>query len=381
MTRWIACFPLLLSASQAVAHPHVFVDSALRIETDAARHVTGVELSWAYDEFFTLLIFECAGPEATARLTSVLDDRLRDTDEAGWIDQDRVAILLPETGHEGADVLAADLGELLGVEADAPKASICCYPTDAERFAEVFGEPYPPSDDDPDPPAPLSSAPPRGERRTPATIKGPGAMDALFVRPVPFWKRAVDVTASGLLLIIASPLFLLIALAIKLDSRGPVLFRQPRAGRGGQPFVFLKFRSMIQEAEGLKSSLLHMNEQDGPIFKMDADPRITRLGRFLRKTSLDELPQLWNVLRGDMSLVGPRPPTLDEVPNYEPWQRRRLEVQGGITGLWQVSGRSTVRWPQFVRMDLRYIEQRSLWTDLKILCLTVPAVLSGRGAK
>ena len=176
------------------------------------------------------------------------------------------------------------------------------------------------------------------------------------------------------------PLFLLVALAIRLDTRGPVLFRQQRAGRGARPFSFLKFRSMTSDAESLRASLASLNEQDGPIFKIRDDPRITRVGRLLRRWSIDELPQLWNVLAGDISLVGPRSPTLDEARQYERWQRRRLCVTGGITCTWQVSGRSQIPFRDWMRLDMRYVAGRNAWLDLQLLARTLPAVLSGRGA-
>ncbi len=202
----------------------------------------------------------------------------------------------------------------------------------------------------------------------------------LLVRPIPLWKRAMDVLVSATLLILLLPLFALIAIAIKLDSTGPVIFAQQRAGRGGRPFKFYKFRSMRVTAESERAMLLAANEQDGPVFKIRNDPRITRVGRWIRKTSLDELPQLFNVLKGDMTLVGPRPPTLDELPSYENWQRRRLDVIGGITCSWQVSGRNEIGFSDWVRMDLRYARRTSLAEDLSLLARTVVAVGTMRGA-
>lgn len=193
-------------------------------------------------------------------------------------------------------------------------------------------------------------------------------------------KRALDVTVAALLLALLSPLLALIALIIKLDSAGPVLYVQPRVGAGGRLFRFFKFRSMEQDAHGRLESLRADNEATGPLFKMRKDPRVTRVGRWLRRYSLDELPQLWNVLRGDMSLVGPRPPIPDEVARYAPWHRRRLEVAPGLTGLWQVSGRSDLNFDEMVMLDLFYAENWSLGLDLKILLRTVPTVLFGTGA-
>jgi lipopolysaccharide/colanic/teichoic acid biosynthesis glycosyltransferase len=168
--------------------------------------------------------------------------------------------------------------------------------------------------------------------------------------------------------------------AIKLESPGPVFFRQIRLGKAGLPFACTKFRSMRVNAEALLADLAPLNEAQGPIFKMRDDPRLTRVGRILRRLSLDELPQLWNVVRGEMSLVGPRPPLPSEVEKYEDWHRHRLEVVPGITGMWQVSGRSELAFDEMVMLDLYYIENWSVGLDLQILARTIPTVLATRGA-
>lgn len=193
-------------------------------------------------------------------------------------------------------------------------------------------------------------------------------------------KRVMDILVSLAVLIVTSPLIAIVALAIKLDSPGPVIFRQVRLGRGERPFVAFKFRSMKEGAEAEVEKLKDLNEADGPIFKIRDDPRITRVGRWLRRTSLDELPQFANILRGEMSLVGPRPPLPSEVENYEDWHRKRLESPPGLTGLWQVSGRSNLTFDEMVLLDLWYIENWSLALDVKIMLQTIPAVLSGSGA-
>ena len=194
-------------------------------------------------------------------------------------------------------------------------------------------------------------------------------------------KRTMDVVLATAILFVTAPLIALIAVAIKLERpRGPVLFKQVRIGRGGRPFYFYKFRSMRPDAEDLKEQLLDLNEADGPIFKIRNDPRVTGVGRLLRRTSLDELPQVFNILRGDMSWVGPRPPVPSEVEAYTDWHRRRLEITPGLTGLWQVSGRSDLSFDEMVKLDLYYAENWSLFFDLKIILLTIPAVLSARGA-
>jgi exopolysaccharide biosynthesis polyprenyl glycosylphosphotransferase len=191
-------------------------------------------------------------------------------------------------------------------------------------------------------------------------------------------KRSLDFVAGGAGLIVIAPLFGLVALAIKLDSRGPVFFRQPRIGRRGTTFQILKFRSMGTDAETLKLDLRGQNEAGG-LFKIEDDPRITRVGRYLRRRSLDELPQLINVLRGDMSLVGPRPLVPDEDAKIEGWQRRRLVVRPGMTGLWQIFGSSRIPMHEMVKIDYMYGANWSIWLDLKILFRTVPYVLSRRG--
>ena len=193
-------------------------------------------------------------------------------------------------------------------------------------------------------------------------------------------KRTIDVLGASAGLLLSVPIMLVVAVAIKLDSRGPVLFRHPRLGKDGRPFVMLKFRSMYQEAPALRQQLFAENEMAGPVFKIRSDPRVTRVGRIIRKYSLDELPQLWNVLRGEMSLVGPRPPIPDEVARYHPWQRERLAVKPGLTCTWQVSGRSDIPFDEWIQMDIEYVRTRSLLMDLKLLLLTVPAVISARGA-
>lgn len=193
-------------------------------------------------------------------------------------------------------------------------------------------------------------------------------------------KRLFDLVVSGILIVLTSPLMALVCLLIKTDSRGPVLFKQERIGIEGAPFRMLKFRSMVTDAEARLAELAHQSEGNGVLFKMKNDPRVTRSGRFLRKYSLDELPQLFNIFAGTMSLVGPRPPLAQEVDSYEQHVRRRLLVKPGLTGLWQVSGRSNLSWQDSVRLDLYYVENWSLTADLVILLRTVRAVFHSTGA-
>ena len=193
-------------------------------------------------------------------------------------------------------------------------------------------------------------------------------------------KRLFDLAVGLLVFVFVIPIVPLIALMIKLDSPGPVFYRQDRIGRGGRPFRFYKFRSMYREADRRRTELESRNEQAGPVFKIKADPRITPVGQFLRRSSVDEIPQIINVLRGEMSIVGPRPPLPVEVARYQPWHRRRLDVKPGITCLWQIAGRSQIGFDEWMRLDMEYLRTRSLRTDLAIFLKTLPAVMARRGA-
>jgi len=193
-------------------------------------------------------------------------------------------------------------------------------------------------------------------------------------------KRALDFAIALLSVIVLSPVLLLIAIAIKVDSKGPVFFKQERLGKGTRRFTMIKFRSMYLDGDARIGELAALNEATGPLFKMRRDPRITRVGRLLRRTSLDELPQLFNVLGGTMSIVGPRPPLPRELNGFDDIQRARLRVLPGLTGLWQVSGRSDLPFEEMVRLDMEYIERRSIVMDLRIIAMTVPSVVLGVGA-
>jgi exopolysaccharide biosynthesis polyprenyl glycosylphosphotransferase len=210
-------------------------------------------------------------------------------------------------------------------------------------------------------------------QRVMSLVYGPDRTVALII------KRAADVVLSAAALLVLSPLLALIALRIRIQDGSPVLFGQTRVGLHGRPFRIVKFRTMVPDAEALQSELLGDNELAGPVFKITEDPRISRSGRFLRSSGLDELPQLWNVLRGQMSLVGPRPPIAAEVDRYDVWHRRRLSMKPGITGLWQVGARREAEFDRWVRMDLEYIDRWSLWLDVKIIARTIPAMLAQEG--
>jgi len=195
-----------------------------------------------------------------------------------------------------------------------------------------------------------------------------------------FLKRAFDITAAFFGLVLLLPFFIAVAIVIRLDSKGKAIFTQTRIGKDGKQFKFYKFRSMCEDAEKKREDLMHLNERDGPVFKINKDPRITKVGSFIRKYSIDELPQLLNILKGEMSFVGPRPPLPCEVEQYTEYHRRRLDVRGGLTCYWQISGRSNVSFEDWVRMDLKYIEEISFVTDVKIFFKTFKVVLRKKGS-
>lgn len=208
----------------------------------------------------------------------------------------------------------------------------------------------------------------------------PNPMELQQVEPPSYIKRAFDIASSFCALVLLSPVFLLIAAAIRFTSAGPVIFAQDRVGQGGRLFRMYKFRTMIHGADAMKAVLMAQNEVDGPVFKIKNDPRITSVGRFLRRHSLDELPQLINVLLGDMSVVGPRPAVAKEVVQYRRWQTRRLAVTPGLTCIWQTSGKSLVGFEEWMRMDIRYIERKSIWFDMFLIFRTFDVVINGEGS-
>jgi len=332
-----------------------------------------------------------------AELAQGLFRRARSIDEIGWFDDVRIGAVLPDTGSEGARKFADDVCRLTAMAGPRPNCKMYTYPSD---WFETDGKRNRQARFDHSPPGFNTVAFRKKHSYEPQSVSGKSVlvleelarrrevyssepveqMETLFVKPLPTWKRAMDIAGAVIALIVFSPVMLVTAIAIKLTSRGPVVFKQKRAGLGGKPFDFYKFRSMYVGAEAKKAELLAHNEQTGPVFKMANDPRVTPVGRFIRKWSIDELPQFWNVLKGDMTLVGPRPPTLDEVPHYMNWQRQRLGLTPGLTCIWQVSGRSEVGFDDWVRMDIQYARARSVFRDLQILVRTVPALISRRGA-
>ena len=378
------------------------------------------------------------------RLALTLLRRARLTDEVGWFGDGYLCVLLPDTAAPGAQAFADSVCELVARKGPRPITRVYSYPFDwidrddddggdepeprpptkaerreqparravAARVPELVGavahggpgagdsphfdvgHNYPddcyarPGDAGRHRPAhaervqtaaPAVATEPRAEETAPKPRVEP--LKALLVRPLPWWKRAVDVAGAAVGLTLLSPLLAVVAVAIKLTSTGPVVFKQRRAGLGGRPFTIYKFRTMCADAEAKKKALRAVSEQDGPAFKLANDPRVTTVGKFLRKTSIDELPQLWNVLKGDMSLVGPRPLPVDESDGCELWQKRRLDVTPGLTCIWQIKGRSQVTFAEWVRMDVSYMRARTILHDLSILLQTIPAVLLRRGAR
>lgn len=196
-----------------------------------------------------------------------------------------------------------------------------------------------------------------------------------------FIKRFIDIFCSSLGIILLSPVFIIVGTIIKLDSKGPVIFSQKRVGKDGHEFKMYKFRSMVVNAEELKKKLMHQNEMSGPMFKMKDDPRITNIGKFIRKTSIDELPQLINVLKGEMSLVGPRPSLPKEVAEFEPWMMGRLDVKPGLTCYWQVSGRNNIDFDDWMKLDVKYVEDRSIWLDIKLIFKTFFVLFGDKNAR
>lgn len=292
-------------------------------------------------------------------LGRILRQRLRITDTIGLLADGRVGVLLPDTPESGAWKVADDVCSEYPVGKRRPSCEVFLYPTEETRRRDG-----------------------RAVREGQAVSSGAGATpELLFFSPTPRWKRAIDVTIALTGLVASAPLLAVIAVAVKATSRGPVLYVQEREGLGGRRFRMFKFRTMHVNAEHHQAALRVRSVQDGPAFKMHRDPRTTWVGRWLRKTSLDELPQLWNVLRGEMSLVGPRPLPTAESQECLPWQRQRLAVVPGMTGLWQVHGRNTVSFDEWMRMDLQYVRRRSPWYDALLLLRTAPALVFSRGPR
>ena len=315
---------------------------------------------------FSLIVFTVELESAAACrkgrrvLAELIRRRIRDADEVGEIDGTRIGVLLPYTHEDGAEVLAHDIIDIY-FDDSALRYTISTYPDILEPQVhddvELFDRESPDTGDE--------LAAEREARRT-------------LVHRTPIWKRSMDLAIALVAIVVLSPLMVLAAAAIKLTSRGPVLYRQQRRGLGGRPFHILKFRTMRVDAEAMLMELRAESEQDGPAFKMTHDPRVTLAGKLLRSTCIDELPQLWNVIKGDMSLVGPRPLPVEEADACDVWHQRRLDVAPGMTCIWQTRPNRRVSFTEWMRMDIRYVQRRNLFHDLWLLLKTLPVVLLRR---
>ena len=314
------------------------------------------------------------GRIAMLRLARVVMNQVRTTDEVGCFDRHTVCAILPDTTPAGASILIRRTRETCYQRGLVCEAVLYAYPTDMDNGDGPPAVPHTPTHTGDGLRIADASA------RTVLDIE-PLPMETLLTRRPSRLKRAVDVIVAGTAIAFASPVILGIAAAIRFTDHGPIIFRQNRTGLGGRPFQIYKFRTMCVGADKMKAQLRVHSEQDGPAFKMTRDPRVTKIGNLLRKTSLDELPQLFNVLKGDMSLVGPRPLPVDEQAACDPWHRARLDVRPGLTCIWQVKGRSRVSFDDWMRMDLSYTRRDRIVDDIKLILQTVPAVLLRRGAK
>ncbi len=353
---------------------------------------------------FSLLAFRSNDTDQAAatmhNLQVAAKERLRILDKIGWLDRDTLGVLMPITTTNDAIQVAEEICRKLKQKGKpAPEYEVFAFPLTQTHPPEEQG-----SSDTNDSSleaivleeckklqqeldATTSSANDHSSAstedtsafRSTAPTRAVHSMSQLFVHPMPYWKRLLDIVGASFGLILTSPILLTSMLAIKLTSPGPAVFSQYRTGLGGRRFKIYKLRSMVTDAEERKRELMELNEQDGPAFKIASDPRVTPVGRFLRATSIDELPQLWNVLKGDMSLVGPRPLPCNETDSCHGWLRRRLDVTPGLTCAWQTQPqRNQISFDDWTRMDVRYIQERSVWTDFKHVWHTIGVVLGRR---
>ena len=352
---------------------------------------------------FSVVVFE---PDGVARgngqfhaLASVIAHRIRLTDEGGWLDEQRIGVVLPDTAPDGAWYLADDVCRLSRGTLSRSQCTVYVYPFDWPFDKE--GKDSANRDHLDRQVAPYSGNSPASWRKTFGardsqsqavrmceSMDGPPSpwpIDSLRRTKAPLWQRLLDVVGSLAGLVMLSPVFLVVALLIKVTSPGSVFFKQIRIGEGGRPFVIWKFRTMRHNADRnvhrqyvsalIRSARHDCGQVPKPMTKLDDDPQISPVGRVLRKACIDELPQLINVLRGEMSLVGPRPAIPYEVHQYEAWQKERLNAMPGMTGLWQVSGKNRLTFDQMVRLDIRYSREKSFWLNIGILCRTPMAIL------
>ena len=313
-------------------------------------------------------------PEDVQLFARVLEGRVRVTDTPGQLKDGRIGVLLPDTSAEGAWKVAADISEVYPPGPGRPECEVLVYPTNGREHGFDSVDDYDSSEPDSD--SSEQETAPRRSRNGAAPTS-----EFFFAKSLPKWKRSLDVFGGSLGLLASLPILAVAAVTVKATSPGPAFFRQRREGHGGKQFTMLKLRTMHIDAEEKKQELRKFSQQDGPAFKMKKDPRTTTVGRFLRWSSMDELPQFWNVLKGDMSLVGPRPLPVEESCACEGWHRRRLHVLPGMTCTWQVCERGNVSFDEWVRMDLRYAKKHSLLEDMRLLVMTLPSLLMQRGMR
>lgn len=329
---------------------------------------------------FTIITFESlvklSSRFSKKLLPNLISERIRSMDLLGKLDRDHLAVLLLYTSSVGASIVARKMAETMHSHGLDLKITSRTYPED-------FGSNGTKNKDLPKELMELEANKAGQSYSKPLKASGDGKKSrnqSYFEKKRPFWKIVFDVLGATIGLIGSFPLLIIVSLAIKLNSKGPIIFKQTRIGLGERPFTFYKFRSMQSSAERRQASLKEFNDQTGPVFKMKQDPRITSVGVFIRKWSIDELPQLWNILKGDMSIVGPRPLICEEAEEYYGWYRSRFNVKPGLTCIWQVSGRSEIQFEQRIKMDVNYAKSCSFWLDFLILLKTLPAVLNAKGA-
>lgn len=337
---------------------------------------------------FCLLLFDRKQPielHALEKLIVEFRDRLRLTDDLGVLDQ-KLAVVLPDTDADGGQLVANDLLEIakrLELDLDC---ELVTEESELDNNSQTFvkrphfGGSHSRQDFNEDSSAMVAVLPRRVRTTSVTAVPQRSGVASLFVRPVPRSKRFIDIVGASFGLIALSPLFALTAIAIRRESPGAVLFKQLREGKDGRQFWIYKFRTMQDGADAIKDSLRQHSEQDGPAFKMTNDPRVTKVGKFLRKTCIDEVPQLINVLRGEMSLVGPRPLPVNESQACEEWQRQRLEVLPGMTCTWQVDGGRNIPFSDWMRMDLSYLRRQSLLFDISLIIRTTLVALRMKGS-
>lgn len=334
-----------------------------------------------YDHEFSVVLFDVKKignkDELVKHLAHVLLQRKRSTDEVGWFDAGLIGVILPNTPVDGSRQFAHEVSQKIANNYTRPPYVIYKYPSQVFPWSTESPEHSPER---------ITSDPPNSSsmRYKKVSVQESGdtlnCLNMYLSRGIPFWKRAVDIGISMVLLILLLPIFVIIAIFIKGISPGPVFFKQKRLGYLGRPFNCWKFRTMRVDADSTvhQNYLARLISSDRPMTKLDNrdDPRIIPIGNFLRHTGLDELPQLFNILRGEMSLIGPRPCLLYEAQEYLVWQRRRFDVVPGVSGLWQVTGKNRTSFSEMMRLDITYVSKRSFCLDVKIFLKTLPAIIS-----